>query len=221
MSLADRHASKKKLLDAAFQVIRAKGYAATTIDDLCAAANVTKGSFFHHFKTKEQVAVEAAEYWSEVSGALFATAPYHRRADPLDRVLGYIEFRKELLRGRPAEYSCLVGTMLQEVYDSHPAIREAGKTTILDHAATLEADIAAAVQAHGLHPEWSASTLALHTQAVIQGAFILAKATGATAVAADCIDHLHRYVALLFNRSADVTSERSPNAAARLPYPEI
>ena len=48
------HASKTKLLNAALQVIRTKGYAATTVDDICNAAEVTKGSFFHHFKGKEE-----------------------------------------------------------------------------------------------------------------------------------------------------------------------
>ena len=41
-------------------------------------------------------------------------------------------------------------------------------------------------------------SLALHTQAVLQGAFILAKATGGAPIAADSIDHLRRYIELLF-----------------------
>lgn len=41
-------------------------------------------------------------------------------------------------------------------------------------------------------------SLALHTQAVIQGAFILAEATGGADVAADGVDHLRRYVETLF-----------------------
>jgi len=49
-------------------------------------------------------------------------------------------------------------------------------------------------------PSWTAASLALHTQAVLQGAFILAKARGGAQVAADTIDHLRRYVELLFNQ---------------------
>jgi DNA-binding transcriptional regulator YbjK len=52
-----RHESKTRLLQAALAVIRAKGYTATRIEDVCEAAGLTKGSFFHHFSTKEDLAI--------------------------------------------------------------------------------------------------------------------------------------------------------------------
>lgn len=190
--------AKSKLLDAALMVIRAKGYSATTVDDLCAAAGVTKGAFFHHFKSKDELAVAAADYWSQTTGALFAAAPYHDHADPLDRILGYVDFRKALLQGDVPEFTCLVGTMVQEAYETIPALRDACDRSISGHAATLEADIQEAIDSYGLSPDWTAISLALHTQAVLQGAFILAKAKGGAAAAADSIDHLRRYLDLLF-----------------------
>jgi TetR/AcrR family transcriptional repressor of nem operon len=54
------------------------------------------------------------------------------------------------------------------------------------------------MRARGMTPEWTARSLALHTQAVLQAVFILAKATGGAAIAADSVDHLHRYLQLLF-----------------------
>ena len=195
------HPSKEKLLDAALQVIRAKGYTATRIEDICEAAGLTKGSFFHHFKSKEELAVAAAEHWSSVTAALFAAAPYHRHADPLDRVLGYIDYRKELLRGAIPEFTCLVGTMVQEAYDTEPEIRDACDRCISDHAAKIEQDMAQAMTAYGIEADWTAKSLAFHTQAVLQGAFILAKAKSGPAIAAESIDHLRRYIVLLFRAS--------------------
>ena len=65
-----RHESKIKLLQAALHVIRSRGYAATRVEDICEAAHVTKGSFFHHFSSKEELALEAAAYWDEMTGGL-------------------------------------------------------------------------------------------------------------------------------------------------------
>lgn len=190
--------ARSRLLDAALSVIRTKGYSATTVDGLCAAAGVTKGAFFHHFKNKDALGVAAAEHWSETTGVLFSEAPYHDHADPLDRVLGYVAFRKALLQGGVPEFTCLVGTMVQETYETAPAIRDACDRSISGHAATLEADIEEAVRIRGMSPEWTATSLALHTQAVLQGAFILAKAKGGPEIAADSVDHLNRYLKLLF-----------------------
>jgi len=199
------HSSKTKLLDAALTIIRARGYSATRIEDVCEAAGVTKGSFFHHFKGKENLATAAAEYWSDTTGAFFENAPYHQHADPLDRVLGYVKFRKSILAGDVREFTCLVGTMVQETYETAPAIRDACDRSISGHAKTLEADIEAAIRVRGMEPDWTAASLALHTQAVLQGAFILAKAKGGPAIAAESVDHLIRYLELLFlpNRPQD------------------
>jgi TetR/AcrR family transcriptional repressor of nem operon len=191
--------AKTKILDAALGVVRAKGYEATTVDDLCAAAGVTKGAFFHHFKSKEELGVAAAAHWSQVTDAFFATASYHKHTDPLERVLGYLDLRKELLKGEVAEFTCLVGTMVQETYEQSPAIRDACNTSISGHAAKLEADIAEAMQERGIRADWTAESLALHTQAVLQGAFILAKARNGAEIAAASIDHLRRYIELLFD----------------------
>ena len=191
--------ARTKLLNAAFGVIRTKGYSGTTVDELCAAAGVTKGAFFHHFKSKDALGVAAADHWSEMTGALFAAAPYHDLADPLDRVIGYLEFRKALLRGGVPEFTCLVGTMVQETFETAPAIRDACERSISGHAERLVADIEQAMQARGLSPAWTAASLALHTQAVLQGAFILAKARGGPEIAAESVEHLIRYVRLLFS----------------------
>jgi hypothetical protein len=58
-----------------------------------------------------------------------------------------------------------------------------------------------AIKRHGIRAKWTARSLALHMQAVLQGVFILAKAKGDAAIARDSVDHLLRYAELLFRTS--------------------
>lgn len=203
MSRPTKHAPERgdagtRLLEAARDTIREKGFAATTVDDLCRAAAVTKGAFFHHFKSKEALGVAAAKHWDETTTAFFAGAPYHAPDDPLDRVLAYVAFRKSIIEGDIAEFTCVVGTMVQEVYATTPSIRDACADSIFGHAATLEADVEAAMRDRGIADDWTAESLARHTQTVLQGAFVLAKAGNDPALARESLDHLDRYIRHLF-----------------------
>jgi TetR/AcrR family transcriptional regulator, transcriptional repressor for nem operon len=200
--------TRGQLLAAALKVIRSKGYSATTVDDICRAATVTKGSFFHHFSSKEDLALEAAKHWGEVTGALFESAPYQRLSDPRERILAYIDFRAQIVQGELAEVTCLLGTMVQETFDTHPAIRAACREGIESHAGTLVPMIEEAQALYAPDASWSAESLALYTQAALQGAFIMAKAQGRFSIAIECIAHLRNYV-----RGLLTPSPKSPTGA--------
>ncbi len=161
--------ARTRLLDAAMHVIRGQGYSATTVDDICRAAGLTKGAFFHHFKSKEDLAVATAAHFSAMAGPI-------------------------------PEFTCLLGTMVQEAYDTHPGIRRACDTYIGVHAADVAKDIEAAKALYRPEATWNAESLALYAQAVLQGAFVLAKAKNRSEVARDCVAHLRRYLEFLFHR---------------------
>jgi TetR/AcrR family transcriptional repressor of nem operon len=195
-------ASNERLLDAAVHVIRSKGYSAARVEDICAEAGLTKGAFFHHFASKEACAVAAAAHFAANAEALFDAAPYTRLPDPRDRVLAYVDFRKAILQGELPQFTCLLGTMVQEAYDTHPAIRAACDRYISEHAQRLEADIAEAKALYAPEADWTPESAALFSQAVLQGGFVLAKAKHGPKVAADCLDHLKRYFEGLLGRRA-------------------
>lgn len=190
--------ARTRLLEAARDVIRKKGFAATTVEELCRVAEVTKGAFFHHFPNKEELGVAAARHWRETTTAFFAAAPYHAPGDPLERVLAYVELRKAIISGEAAEYSCLVGTLVQEVFEPASPIRQACAEAIFGHAGTLVADLTAAAEQRGVTLPCSAESLARHTQTVLQGAFVMAKAGADAELAREALDHLARYFRLIF-----------------------
>ena len=201
MTTQSQHESKTKLLDAALNVIRAKGYAAATIDDICHGAGVTKGSFFHHFKSKDELALSAAAYWGEMTESFFAAAAYHLSDDPLERLLGYVDFRAEILQGELPDYTCLLGTLVQETYATHPDIRAACEKGMSTHIAILTRDIEAAKRRYAPDAPWNAASVGYFIQSVLQGAFIFAKAKLGPEVARESLAHLRRYLELIFVES--------------------
>jgi TetR/AcrR family transcriptional repressor of nem operon len=189
--------TRAKLLDAARDVIRTKGYAGSTVDDICAAAGVTKGGFFHHFDSKEELGIAALERFGAMAATLFGNAPYRCKSDPRDRVLGYVDFRISLLQGEIPLYTCLIGTTVQEAYASHPGLRIACDRIFSEHVAELTRDLAAAKARYAPHAFWDPESVGYFMQCVLQGAFIFAKAKQNADIAAASLGHLRNYLVSL------------------------
>jgi TetR/AcrR family transcriptional repressor of nem operon len=203
--------SKIRLLEAAHHVIRGKGYASTTVDDICHHAGVTKGSFFHHFKSKDDLALAAIAHWRSLTEAFFTSAPYHELADPFARLLGYLDFRASILTGELANYTCLLGTLIQETYSTHPDIRKACEQALQSHIAALTHDVQAAKDLYAPDLPWSAESVATFIQTVLQGSFIFAKAQRDPQVVRDNLGHLRRYLRLLITETTGVAVEPAPS----------
>jgi TetR/AcrR family transcriptional repressor of nem operon len=197
-----QHASKTKFLGAALDAIRAQGYAATTVEDICRRAGVSKGSFFHHFKSKDELALAAVAHWDAVTQTLFAAAPYRQAQDPLLRVLGYLDFRASLLSGGLCEYTCPLGVLVQEVHATHPEIRAACERSLYSQVTELTADLEAARRRYAPDSTWSAESVGYFIQSVLQGSFIFAKASQGPEIARANLAHLRRYLQFLFNQSS-------------------
>lgn len=194
--------ARVRLLDAALTLVRRQGWSATSIDQLCRTAGVTKGAFFHHFPTKDDLGVAAARRWTDVTGPLFANADYHQLADPLDRIFGYLDFRASLARGPLEAFTCFAGTTVQETFASSEPIRAACGEAIATHAETLVRDFQAAIDRHPPRDPVSADSLATLTQTMLQGGFVLSKAQGSEAPLQDALLHLKRYLRQVFDSPA-------------------
>ena len=195
-----RSNARVALLDAAIGLVRKQGWSATSVDRLCESAGVTKGAFFHHFASKDELGVAAAQHWSDVTGPLFAKADYHRHADPLDRIFGYIDFRAAIATGPLEAFTCFAGTTVQEVFATSDPMRVACGASIEGHADALAKDFRLAMDLHPARLPATAEGLATYTQTVLQGGFVMSKARGDRTPLLDALAHLKNYLTLLFNR---------------------
>lgn len=120
----DAAESRDRLLSATVGQMLRRGYAATSVDAICAEAGLTKGSFFHHFKSKEAIVKEAVSWWGEYGTALYSEAWKDDERDPLEQLRHFFSIMMGFAEREDEVCNCLVGMMSQELAQTHPGIRE-------------------------------------------------------------------------------------------------
>lgn len=116
------HATKRRLLDVGLSTLLERGYNATGIQDLLVATNVPKGSFYHHFASKEDFAIQVVDrYVAEVTGLLDAALADAERA-PVERVRSFFE-RLMAMYASQGYLGSLLGLLGQELAAVNTAFR--------------------------------------------------------------------------------------------------
>ena len=196
--------AKRKLLDAAERLMLEKGFTATTVDDICAAAGLTKGSFFHYFENKDGLGKAVLEHTMERRRQMAETAPYVKLADPLDRVYGCLDFLAQLSRkmfeSPDLAAGCLIGNLAQELSYTHPDIRSQCAECLKEVAKEIEVDLAAAKEKHAPKSPIDPRGLAEHFVAITEGSFILGKAQKNPGAVVENLNHFKRYLQFLFKK---------------------
>src|SRR5579871_725419 len=82
--------TRERLVEAAIDLIYTHGYAGVSVDDVCEAADARKGSFYHYFKSKDELVLEALEtHWERRRP--FLDRWFSPQQAPLDRLRGYFD----------------------------------------------------------------------------------------------------------------------------------
>ncbi len=192
--------TKEKLLDAAQRLMLAKGFVATTVDDICEAAEVTKGSFFHYFESKDQLGREVLKRFC-ASGEKIHRALCGSETDPLKRVYAYIDNTIKMSKDPSMSKGCLLGLFSQELCDTNPQIRAACKKGFDDWAKGFGQEVAKAKAAYASRAQFNPQELAEHLIAVMEGSMILGKVRHDRLIVGKNLTHFKAYVKSLFERA--------------------
>lgn len=196
----DPSQTRKKILDAAQRLMLTKGYTATKVDEICKEAGLTKGSFFHYFDSKEDLAKAALDRFASTMFAMMKDADFNKKEDPISRVLGFLDFMLWIARNPEIPKSCLIGNFSQELSETHPEIRSLCASHFSLWTDVLKKDLDQAKARYAPHNSFNTQSLSDHIIASLEGSLILAKAKQDTEVIEGSISHLKKYIKSLFQK---------------------
>ena len=163
------------MLEAAQRLMLAKGFTATSVEEICAAAELTKGSFFHYFRSKEELGKAVLDYFMASMFQSLRDSPHFQHSDPLSRIYGYIDFMIEVSRDPERSSGCLLGNFAQVLSDTHPDIRVLCAHHFSRWAGILKHELDAAVAGLPRQSGVDTQVLAEHFIALFEGSLTLAK----------------------------------------------
>lgn len=164
------------LVEAMRRVALSKGFPATTVDEVCELAGVTKGSFYHHFSGKDDLGAAALESYFDDVVAAFSAGEWSTVADPVDRLQAFLAHAGEVCVGPVMVYGCLIGTFTLDMAESSPDLRQ--RLSVM--FAALRDVVADLVDAAARHRgrQVDADLFGDQFLAILEGSIMLAKAHG-------------------------------------------
>lgn len=167
--------AKEKIIKAARVLLLDKGYGAVSVEEIVSAAGVSKGSFYHFFKSKEDLGLAALKDFMEEGGEIMMCGTFGEIADPVTRAFGFlkhVEAKSEKLWNN----GCLMVLFSVDMSGAHPKIRKQTEKILADIHETIGEVLAPLAKAleGGVKP----SDLTHMYVSVIDGSIVYARATG-------------------------------------------
>lgn len=169
--------TRQRLIDAAVRLVLRKGFAATSVDDVCAEAGLTKGSFFHHFQNKDEIGLAVIRWWSDMGTAEYSRAWRESKSSALQQLHAMLDIM-EGFASRPGEPCvCAIGMMAQEMAATHPAIRASCATELSVWTAQVKRLLDTAKKQQRPFARFNSSHVAWFLNSLWQGSMLIGKTT--------------------------------------------
>jgi TetR/AcrR family transcriptional repressor of nem operon len=173
-----------------------RGFNATTVDEICAEASLTKGSFFHHFENKDDIGRAAVRAWGEFGQSLYAEA-WKEPGEPLEEIHRLFDIMEGITR-RPEPCVCLVGMLTQEMSGEHPGFRAACARELDTWTEMFRSRLEAAKQQLQPAPDFDPAEVAWFLNSLWQGSALIGKARQSTEMIRNHLKLARAYVDSLF-----------------------
>ncbi len=202
----DGAATREKILDAAQELILERGYVGMTVEHVLDRVGITKGAFFHHFKTKDDLAKALLRRFADKDARIYSETRERAEKlsdDPLQQMLIFIRLFEEMFESLREPYpGCLFASYIYELQQFDDETRGLIEESFRKWRELLKEKFEAIARKYPPRAKIEAASLADAFTVVLEGAFITGKAMNEPAVISDQLRHFRNYVELLFEKNS-------------------
>lgn len=185
--------TRTRLLDATYTLMLRKGYPSTSVDEICQAAEVSKGSFYHFFKSKQELALAMLAHHMDGAIEEIEKGLDLEEVEGPEQTVRYVKHvedgAEELWRD-----GCLIGSFALELAETHPEIRETVSRVFRDLVDHMEKVFRPLCEAHPGPDTPPPRELAEQFIMAIEGGVVLSRAHHDRRYVPQAIRSFRRYV---------------------------
>jgi len=195
--------TRRRILEVAQEAILAKGFDATSIEEIVAGAEITRSGFFYHFRDKNELARALLEASIELDRTILTDVfrrGHELSDDPLHAFLIGLKLFAELMDDMPNGHpGCIVTTVCyqQRLFDRE--VRELNRQAVLSWRAHFLAELEAVAERYPPKMPVDLVALADLMSTTIEGGIVLSKALGEPKLLGQQVMLQRAYVKLLFS----------------------
>ncbi len=202
--------TRKRLVAAAQDLVLERGFSASGVDQICERAGVTKGAFFHHFKSKDEIGIAALGAWAEFGMAIYAEARKAPANPPLARVHRFFDLMTGIMNDSPSPVTCVVGMMSQELAQANPVLRDVCSGYLGDWSEFARELLEEAKAAKKPQVDFNAADAAWFLNALWQGSMLVAKTRQEPRIVIRNLEQARAFIDSLFSGSAALPPRKTP-----------
>jgi TetR/AcrR family transcriptional repressor of nem operon len=187
--------TRDRLIEAGLYLFWLQGYAATGMAEILARAGVNSGSFYHFFKTKEELLLSVLELYIATLEPIVVQPVLEQTTDPIERVFAILEFYRRNLLATGCTYGCPIGRLALEIPEEQFRVHKRLADNFDGWTAAIEKFL---VEAHDRLPQGTnPKTLSKFVLTVMEGGVMQARAHRSVEPFDASVEHLREYFRLL------------------------
>lgn len=206
--------SRDRILEAAQELVMARGFAGTSIDDIVKKAELTKGAFFHYFKGKADLAHALVERHARGDLAMFEEFAAQAEAastDPLEQVLLFLAyFEKYISNSVDPSPGCMYAVYTYESMQFEPAVRDFVADILRQWTSIYVRKFQEVLDRYEPAIPVTARQLAEMIVSIVEGGLVLQRAYGDVRVTSRQSEQFRNYLKLLFDGPGRKSARRTP-----------
>ena len=185
--------TRAKIIQQAAELFNQQGYSGASIADVMEATGLKKGGIYNHFKSKDELALEAFDYAYYLTSQNMWQAVKQKRSTK-ERLQAMVSSYLDFIENPPIAGGCPLLNTAIDSDDTHPALRERARTAMDSWRSLINRIVKTGIKKGEINSQVESDLVATILISTIEGAIMMSKLYQDSLYLERAVEHLHSYI---------------------------